>query len=377
VITGVSLTEEQAAIADVARSFAEKQVAPGAAQRDRSGRFPADLIPKLGALGLLGVKVPVDDGGAGADTTSYVLAISAVSQACASTGVTMAVCNLAADIIAKHATPAQKQKWLAPYLEGRMGAATFALSEPHCGSDAAALSTSALRDGEHFVLNGSKQWITNGGFAGFHIVFARTTQGQGSKGITCFLVEQGTPGLSSGKEEKKMGLRASNTAQLHLEDCRVPADNILGELDRGFSIAMSALDGGRIGIAAQALGIGEAAIAEGVGYAKERKAFGKPLAELQATQLAIADTRTDLDTAWLLAMRAAAAKDAGAERTSLFSSMAKLYASEACGRAVDRMLQLHGGYGYVEDYAIERLYRDARVTRIYEGTSEVQRIVPS
>ncbi len=375
ITAGVHFTDEQRAIHEVASSFAREQVAPGAAKRDREGRFPADLIPKLGALGLLGIKVPIDDGGAGADTTSYVLAIAAVSEACASTGVTMAVCNLVGDILAKHASAPQKARWLAPYLQGKIGAGTFALSEPHCGSDAAALSTTAVRDGADYLLNGTKQWITNGGFAGVHLVFAKTSPALHSRGITCFLVEPGTRGLSAGKEEKKMGLRASNTAQLTLEDCRVPAQNILGEVDRGYAVAMSALDGGRIGIAAQALGIAEAAFAEGLRYATARSAFGKALTQLQGTQLAIADARTDIETAWLLTLRAAGAKDAGAQRTALFSSMAKLFASEACGRVVDRMLQLHGGYGYVEDYAIERLYRDARVTRIYEGTSEVQRLV--
>jgi alkylation response protein AidB-like acyl-CoA dehydrogenase len=374
-IRDVALTDEQRAILDVARDFAQRRVAPDAAKRDRLGRFPADLIPQLGALGLLGIKVSLDDGGAGADMTSYVCAISEVSRACASTGVTMAVCNLAADILAKHGSAEQKKRWLAPYLQGKLGAGTFALSEPHCGSDASALSSTAVRDGDDFVLNGSKQWITNGGFAGVHLVFAKTSPEKASRGITCFLVEQGTKGLHAGKEEHKMGLRASNTAQLLLEDCRVPADHVLGEVDRGYSIALGALDGGRLGIAAQALGIAEAALAEGVKYARDRKAFGKSLSEFQATQFAIADSALDIEQAWLLVLRATAEKDAGNERTAKSSSMAKLFATEACGRVVDRMLQLHGGYGYVEDFPIERLYRDARVTRIYEGTSEVQRIV--
>jgi alkylation response protein AidB-like acyl-CoA dehydrogenase len=373
-ISGVALTDEQRAVFDTARAFAEGKVAPGAAERDRKHRFPADLLPAMGKLGLLGIKVPAEDGGAGADMTSYVLAIAAVSRACASTGVTMAVCNLAADILAKHGSDEQKRRWLHPYLEGKMGAGTFALSEPHSGSDASALSTTAVRDGDAWVLNGTKQWITNGGFAGIHLVFAKTSPAQGSRGITCFLVEQGTKGLHAGQEERKMGLRASNTAQLHFEECRVPAGNVLGEVDKGYGIALGVLDGGRIGIAAQSLGIGEAAFAEGVKYARDRSAFGKKLVDFQATQFAIADSRTDLDAAWLFALRAASERDQTG-RSARASSMAKLWASEACGRVVDRMLQLHGGYGYVEDYPIERLYRDARVTRIYEGTSEVQRIV--
>lgn len=373
-LTGLSLSEEQELIWQTAKTFAQDQVAPGAEHRDQTGAFPAELVGQMGQLGLLGIKVPVDDGGAGADLTSYVLAVAAISQACAATGVTMAVCNLAADILARHGSAAQKERWLQPYLEGRLGAGTFALSEPQSGSDAAAMTATAVRDGETFLLNGTKQWITNGGFAGIHLVFARTSPEKGSRGITCFLVEAGTPGLIVGKEEKKMGLRGSNTVQLILEDCRVPASQVVGDVDGGYGIALGCLDGGRIGIAAQALGIAEAAFAAGVGYARERKAFGHTVADFQASQLAIADSRTEIDQAWLLTLRAAALRD-HTERTAKESSMAKLYASETAGRVVDRMLQLHGGYGYVQEYPIERLYRDARVTRIYEGTSEVQRIV--
>jgi hypothetical protein len=289
--------------------------------------------------------------------------------------VTLAVCNLAADILATHGTPAQKARVLTPYLDGKLGAGTFCLSEPHCGSDAAALTTTAVRDGDHYVLNGTKQWITNGGHAGLHLVFAKTSPEKASRGITCFLVERDTPGLVIGKEEHKMGLRSSNTVQLHLEDCRVPVANVVGEVDRGYGIALGCLDGGRIGIAAQCLGIGEAALHEGLQYARDRKAFGKSIVEFQNSQFAIADSRLELDQAWLLTLRAAALKDEGSDRTARFSSMAKLAASETCNRIADRMLQLHGGAGYVEEYAIERLYRDARVTRIYEGTSEVQRLV--
>lgn len=371
---GFSFSEEQELIRQTARSFASERVAQGAAARDKEGRFPADLLPALGQMGLLGIKVPVEDGGAGADMTSYVLAIEAISEVCAATGVTLAVCNLTADILSRHGTPEQKARWLAPYLEGKLGAGTFALSEPHCGSDAPALSMSAVREGDSFVLNGTKQWITNGGFAGIHLIFAKTSPEKGSRGITCFLVEQGTPGLHAGHEEKKMGLRGSNTAQLHLEDCRVPAENVLGEVDQGYGIALGCLDGGRIGIAAQSLGIGEAAFKEGVRYAEERNAFGKKVSDFQASQFAIADSRLELDQAWLFTLRAAEVNQRHG-RSARESSMAKLFASETCNRVADRMLQLHGGYGYVEDYPIERLYRDARVTRIYEGTSEVQRLV--
>lgn len=379
-ISDFALTDEQRFVWESTARFARERVAPEAARRDREHRFPFDLVSELAQLGLLGVKVPVDDGGSGADMTSYVLAISEVARACASTAVTMAVSNLVGDILSRFASPAQKQRWLMPFLAGKMGPASFALSEPGCGSDAAAMRMTAVLDGDAYVVNGSKQWITNGTHASFHLLFARVVDGPGphptgSKGITCFIVERGAKGLDAGTEEKKMGLRSSNTAQLHFTDVRVPLANVIGEVGKGYAIALSGLDTGRIGIAAQALGIMEAALAEGVRYARERKAFGKALTEQQNTQFVIADSRCELEQAWLLTLRAAADRDRGAERTAKASSMAKLFATEACGRVVDRMLQLHGGYGYVEDYPIERLYRDARVTRIYEGTSEVQRMV--
>jgi len=323
----------------------------------------------------MGIKVPADDGGAGADCVSYALAVYEVSRACAAVGVTMAVCNLAGDILSRYGNAEQKQRILAPYLEGKLGAGTFCLSEPHSGSDAPALSTTAVQDGDFYVLNGSKQWITNGGYAGIHLVFAKTAPELKSHGISCFVVERGALGLVVGKEEKKMGLRGSNTVELNFEDCRVPKKNLVGELNHGYAIALAQLDGGRIGIAAQACGIADAALHEGVKYAANRKAFGKALTEFQASQFAIADSALDVDTSKLLTLRAAAAKDAGSTSTGRESSMAKLMASESACRVADRMLQLHGGYGYVEDFPIERLYRDARVTRIYEGTSEVQRIV--
>lgn len=374
-LAGMTFTEEQQLIFETAVAFARDRVAPGAAARDHDGVFPVELVKEMAALGLLGIKVPADDGGAGADVVSYVLAVYAVSRACAATGVTMAVCNLAADILAAEGTDAQKARFLLPYLEGKLGAGTFCLSEPHCGSDAAALATTAVLDGDSYVLNGTKQWITNGGYAGLHIVFVKTSPEKKSHGVSCFVVPSDTPGLVVGKAEKKMGLRGSNTVQLAFEDCRVPKDNLLGAPDRGYAIALRNLDGGRIGIAAQACGIGAAALEEGVRYARDRVAFGAPIAKLQAIQNLVADSAVDVDTASLLTLRAATAKDAGSPRTARESSMAKLFASEAANRVADRMLQVHGGYGYVEEYAIERLYRDARVTRIYEGTSEVQRIV--
>jgi len=372
--TGVTFTDEQALIQKTARDFAERHVRPTAAARDAEHRFPSDLVRPLAELGLFGVKVPTDDGGPGGDTVAYALAIEALSSACASVGVTVAVCNLIADILSAFANKEQKARLLAPYLEGARGVGSFCLSEPEAGSDPAAMRTTARRDGDDFVLDGTKQWITNGTHAGLYLVFAKTDPALGKKGMTCFVVERGTKGLVPGRPEKKMGLRSSDTVPLVLDGCRVPKENVVGEVGQGYAIALSILDGGRIGIAAQSLGIGEAALAEGVRYAQQRSVFDTQLASFQASQFVIADSRTELDMAWLLTLRAAALRDRDG-RSAKESSMAKLYASETCGRVVDRMLQLHGGYGYVEEFAIERLYRDARVTRIYEGANEIQRFV--
>ncbi|HTR50897.1 MAG TPA: acyl-CoA dehydrogenase family protein [Kofleriaceae bacterium] len=368
-----AITDEQALIASVARTFAAWRLAPRAAARDRDGEFPSEDIGALGELGLLAMKVPGEDGGGGTDNVGYVLAMEAIAEACASTAVVLASSNLAAKLLADHGTIAQKQRWLAPYAAGRLGPASFALSEPDCGSDAAALTTTALPDGDGWVLSGSKMWITSGAHAGLHLVFART-DGPGPAGISCFIVERDTPGLAIGKEEDKMGQRASGTVALHFDDCRIRADHLLGARGAGYTIALSALGAGRVGIAALSIGLAEAALAAGVAYARERRAFGRAVTDFQNTQFAIADCRTELDAAWLLALRAARALDEG-HKAAAETSMAKLFASEACGRVVDRMVQLHGGYGYSRDYTIERLYRDARVTRIYEGTSEIQRLV--
>ena len=371
---GHDLTEDQQAIYEAAQTFAAEQVAPGAAARDKSGAFPTELVSELAEMGFLAMRVPMEEGGGGTDMVSYVLAMQAISQACASTGVIMAVCNLTAGILSKHGTDEQKQRYLQGFCEGRFGPGTFCLSEPHCGSDAAALKSTAVRDGEDYVVSGSKMWITNGGHAGLHAVFVKTAPELGGRGISCLLIEKGTAGLEIGKEEPKMGQKAAAAVALHLQDCRVPAANVLGLENEGYGIALGTLAVGRIGIAALCLGIGEAAIGEGTKYALERKAFGKSIADFQAIQFALADSRVDLDQAWLLTMRAAQLIDQG-DRAAAESSMAKLSASEACGRVVDRMLQVHGGYGYSSEYTIERLFRDARVTRIYEGSSEVQRMV--
>jgi alkylation response protein AidB-like acyl-CoA dehydrogenase len=300
--------------------------------------------------------------------------MAAVAEACASTAVILASSNLATKILADHATPAQKERWLRPYAAGKLGPASFALTEPQAGSDAAAIRTTATLEGDAYVLEGSKMWITSGAHAGIHLVFAKTDPGAGSHGIGCFVVERGAGGLTVGAEEEKMGLRASGTVALYFEACRVPRDHLIGPPGGGYAVALGALGAGRIGIAAQCLGIAEAAMAEGLSHAAGRRAFGQRVADFQNTQFVAATCRTELDAAWLLTLRAARLLDQG-RPARMESSMAKLAASEACGRVVDAMLQLHGGYGYSREYRIERLYRDARVTRIYEGTSEIQRIV--
>jgi alkylation response protein AidB-like acyl-CoA dehydrogenase len=370
---GFEIGDEEAMIAQTARDFAARRLVAGAAERDRTGRFPVQEINALGELGLLGMKVPAEDGGAGATNVGYVLAMQAIAEACASTAVVLASSNLSAKILADHATAAQKARFLGPYVRGEIGPASFALTEPLGGSDASAIRTTARLEGDQWVLDGEKSWITSASHAAFHLVFART-DGEGKDGMSCFVVERGTPGLVVGRDEDKMGQRSSGTATLAFESCRVPRDNLLGRRGQGYSIALSALGAGRVGIAALSLGIGEAAFALGVSYAKERRVFGRALSELQNSQFVLADSRTDLDAAWLLMLRAARALDEG-ERAGAETSMAKVFATEACGRVVDRMVQIHGGYGYSREYPIERLYRDARVTRIYEGTSEIQRIV--
>lgn len=367
------LTDEQRMAAQAVHELARERIAPGAAERDRTGAFPLELFRETAALGLHAMKVPARDGGAGADNVTYALVMEAVAEACASTAVILASSNLTSKVLAEHASDAQRDRWLRPYCAGRIGPASFALSEPGCGTDAAALRTTAKRDGDHWVLDGSKMWTTSGAHAGVHLVFART-DGPGAAGISCFVVEPGTRGLVVGREEDKMGQRASGTAALHFEECRIPASHLVGERGAGYRMALSALGGGRVGIAALSLGLAEAALAEGTAYARERTAFGKALTEHQNTRFVLADCRTELDAAWMLTLRAARLLDAG-ERAAAETSMAKLFASEACGRVVDRMVQVHGGYGYSRDYAIERIYRDARVTRIYEGTSEAQRLV--
>jgi alkylation response protein AidB-like acyl-CoA dehydrogenase len=362
------------AVLETARRYAREKVAPAAAENDRLGRFPLDLVKGLAELGLLAVNVPAEYGGSEAGPVAYALALAEIAQADCATAVTMGVTNMVAETILRYGSEAQKRRCLPKLASADWLAGAFALSEPHSGSDAAAMRTRAVRGGKGWVLDGSKQWISNGDVAGVLVVWAKTDPEAGARGVTAFLVEQGTPGLSAGRHEDKLGLRASSTVPLAFDRCEVPDDARLGQVGEGMRIALSALDGGRIGIAAQATGTIAAALDASARYAKERSAFGHPIAEFQAIQWMIADMATDHATSRLLALRAAWLKGAGQPFTRE-ASMAKLFASEAAQRAVGNAIQIHGGYGYTKDYPVERLYRDARVQTIYEGTSEIQRLV--
>ena len=369
------LNEAQALVRDTARGFAQKTLAPLAAQLDRESRFPTAELKELAELGLMGVNVPDELGGAQAGAVAYAVAMMEIAQGCAATAVTMAVNNMVAETMVRFGSPELQRKYVPEITSGRFQAASFGLSEPHCGSDAAALRTRARRDGAGWVLNGSKQWITSGDRAGVIIVWARTaTEGAPAKGISCFLVEKGAKGLSTGLHEDKMGLRASSTVSLSFEDLHLPASAMLGGEGQGFAIAMAALDGGRIGIASQAVGIGTAALNAAVRYAKDRHAFGQPIANYQAIRFQLADADLQLTAARLLTLRAAALKESGKPYTRE-GSMAKLFAGEEANRVCDMAVQVHGGYGYLDEFPVERHYRDARATTLYEGTSEIQRLV--
>lgn len=370
------LTENQRMIRDMAADFAAKKVAPGAAERDANETFPADIVKEMGSLGLLGMNVPEQYGGAGMDMVSYVLAMEEISAACASTGVIMSVNNsLVCWPLEEYGTEEQKQKWLAPLARGeKLGA--YCLSEPDAGTDAANQMTTAKRDGDFWVLNGMKNFITNGATADTLIVFAQTDPELRHKGIYAFIVDAKTEGFSIIAKEKKLGIRASDTAQLAFDNVRIPADQQLGPDGKGFKVAMTTLDGGRIGIASQALGIAKAALEASVEYAKQREQFGRPIAKFQAIQWKISEMSTRYEAARLLTLRAAAMKDAG-ENYGKESAMAKLYASEAANYIADEAIQIHGGNGYSKEFPVERYFRDARITSIYEGTSEAQRLVIS
>ena len=368
------LSEEQLLIRGMVKEFAASEVAPIAAEIDRNHRFPEESIPKLAKLNLLGVPYPEEFGGAGADNVSYVLVIEELARVCASTAaIVSGHTSLATWPIFEFGTSAQKEKYVTNLASGSMLGA-FAITEPGAGTDAAAGKATAVVDGDEYVLNGSKIFITNGGYADVYIVTAMTDLAAGTRGISAFIVEKGAPGFSVGEKEHKMGIKASSTTPLYFSDCRIPKDALLGKEGKGFNLAMATLDGGRIGIAAQALGIAQGAFDASIAYAKERVQFGKPLAALQAIQWMIADMATDIDAARLLVYRAAWKKDQGLPYGTA-SSMAKLFASETSTRVADRAIQIHGGYGYTESYPVERAYRDAKITELYEGTSEVQRLV--
>jgi alkylation response protein AidB-like acyl-CoA dehydrogenase len=366
-------TEAQSLVQKTARQYAERVVRPLAAELDRTGRFPQASLQGLAELGLLGVNVQSRWGGAEAGVVSYALAMIEIARACASTAVAMAVTNMVAEVIQTFGDEAQRDEHLPKLTSGAHVCGAFALSEPAVGSDPAGMSTTARRDGDGWVLNGQKQWITSGAHAGVMVVWARSS-GPGAKGISCFLVERGTPGLIIGRAEDKLGLRGSNTVPLVFDDCRLPANALLGAEGMGFRIAMMALDGGRVGIAAQSIGIATAALEAAVDYAQQRHAFGKPIGEFQAIQWMLADSRTELDAARLLCLRSASLKERG-QRFTREASIAKLFASEAAVRICNRAMQVHGGYGYTREFPVERYLRDVRVTTIYEGTSEIQRLV--
>lgn len=371
-----ALTPEQKLIQQTAREFANEQLAPLAAQYDRTEEFTAPQAKMLAEMGFLGMMTPEEYGGAGLDTISYVLAMEEVSRACAATSVTMTVQNsLVCWPINHFGNEEQKRKYLTPLAKGEI-LGCYALSEPAAGSDPASMATTAVEDGDSYILNGSKIFISNGGVSKVALVWTQTDRDLKHKGITCFIVEADTPGFVVGAEEKKLGIRGSNTTELHFENCRVPKANILGSVGEGFKIAMQTLDGGRIGIAAQAVGIGQACIDASVKYAHERQAFGRPLAEIEAIQFKIADMAMEVQASRLLTYHAAWTKDKGV-RFSKEAAMAKLHASETASRVAHSAVQIHGGYGYLRDFPVERLYRDARITEIYEGTSEIQRLVIS
>lgn len=370
------LTEEQLMIQSMVREFARKVVMPTAAERDKSKAFPSENFRQMGELGLMGMMVPLEYEGAGADCVSYVLALMEVAYACASTSVVMSVQNsIVCESLYKFGNASQKEKYLKPLAAGEIIGA-FALTEPHAGSDPVSQSTTAVKDGDHYVLNGTKRFITSGQNSQVVIVTAKTDEAARHNGISVFIVEKGTPGLSVGHVENKMGLRASDTTDLIFENCRVPAENLLGEEGDGFKIAMSGLDGGRIGIAAQSVGVARAALDAAVKYAKQREQFGRSISKFQGIRWIVADMATEVEAARQLVLSAAAMKDRG-EKVGSQASMAKLFASEMVNRITGKALQIHGGYGFTTDYAVERYYRDARVFTIYEGTSEIQRIVIS
>ncbi len=368
------LNEEERMMQEMAKNFAEREVKPLASKLDETGEFPVDLVKKMGELGLMGVNIPEEYGGAGLSYVCYAIAVEEIARYCGSTSVIMSVNNsLVCAPLLKFGSEEQKKQFLTPLASGKK-LGCFGLTEPNAGSDAGSIQTTAVKDGDYYILNGSKIFITNATHADVALIFASTNKSLKHKGITCFIVEKGTPGFSVGKIEHKLGINASGTAELVLQDVRIPASQRLGNEGEGFKIAMYTLDCGRIGIAAQAVGIARGAFEEAVKFAKERIQFGRPIAEFQAIQWMLADMATEIDAARLLTRRAAFLKDSNLPFTKE-SSMAKVYSSEVAMRATTKAIQIHGGYGYSKEYPVERFFRDAKITEIYEGTSEIQRLV--
>jgi alkylation response protein AidB-like acyl-CoA dehydrogenase len=368
------LKEEHKLLMEMVKQFADRELAPVAPELDKKEWFPVENLKKMAELGLMAMTVPDTYGGAGMDNVSFALAVMELGRACASTAVTMSVTSMVADGINRFGTEEQKMRYLPKIANGEYAAASFALTEPWAGSDAGAIKTTAVKDGDHYIINGEKIFITSGAYAGVIMVAAVTNRTEGKHGISVFLVEQDTPGLTIGKAEEKMGQRGSNTVSLIFEDCKVPRDSLLGKEGDGFKIMLADLDGGRIGIGSLACGLIKACLEESIRYAKGRVQFGKPIADFQALQWMIADMATDLEASENMVLRAAWLKDQG-KRFTQEASMAKLFATEAANRAAYSAVQIHGGYGYTKEFPVERLYRDARVTTLYEGTSEIQRIV--
>jgi alkylation response protein AidB-like acyl-CoA dehydrogenase len=370
------LSEEQKMIQEMARDFTENEIKPKAPELDKTERHPVEIVQKMAELNLMGIAIPDVYGGGGADIVSYAVALEEISRGCASVGVIMSVNNsLVCDPIYTFGTEEQKKKYLTPLASGKK-LGCFGLTEPEAGSDAAAQKTTAVLQGDEWVINGKKNFITNGNVADYCVLLALSDRSKGSKGISSFIVDCKAPGFSVGVVEKKLGIKASGTAELIFEDYRLSKENLLGQVGQGFYVAMNTLDGGRIGIASQALGIARAALEAATNYSKTRVQFGKPISQFQAIQWMIADMATELDAARLLTLRAAFLKD-NKMRYEKEAAMAKLYASEAAGRITTKAIQIHGGYGYSQEYNVERHFRDARITELYEGTSEVMRMVIS
>ena len=369
------LRDEQRMARDMVREFADREMAPVVPALERAGEYPAAIIRRLGELGILGMTIPEDLGGSAFDTVSVCLVMEEIARVCASTAVTVSVHNsAAASPMVVFGNRDQKARYLPAMARGDI-IGGFALTEPGCGSDASAIRTRAVRRGDTYVLNGTKTWITNVHVGGVFVLMAVTDPAAGSRGISAFLVEPTDPGFSFGKDEEKMGLRSSVTGMIHLTDCEVPAHRLLGEEGMGLRVALSTLDGGRVGIASQAIGIARGAFEAARDHARQRAAFGKPIADFQAIRFMLADMAVEIDAARLLTLRAADMKDRGEKHYTAQAAMAKLYASEMANRVAYKAVQIHGGYGYSREYAVERMYRDARVTTLYEGTSEIQRLV--